>query len=233
MPPGTGDIHITLGQEIRFDAALIVTTPQDLSYVDVIKGIEMFDDLKVPTLSIIENMSYYVCPCCNHQENIFGKGKIEQIKKQFGIKNSFDIPLLSEVSRFSDKGVPPLYAFPDDHYFCQRFFEIARNFDQELALLKQNKSEITFRYDTGKHDVIISKDGVSKSINARALRLKCQCAACIDEFSGKKVLNDSRVPVDVHPTQMIQKGNYAVAVIWSDGHKSSIYPFDNLFNGQF
>lgn len=233
MPPGTGDIHITLGQELSFDGAIIVTTPQDLSYVDVIKGIEMFDDLKVPTISIIENMSYHNCSKCDHRDEIFGKGKIEQIKKQFGIKNSFELPLMNEVSQYSDKGVPPFYAFPMEHLFCQQFIKIARNVDEELIKLKNEKVDVTFRYDTGKQKVVLTRGKEIKEISAREMRLKCQCAACVDEMSGKKVLNDLKVPKDVHPVQMIQKGNYAVAAIWSDGHKSSIYPFESLFSDKF
>ena len=233
MPPGTGDIHITLGQEVKFDAALIVTTPQDLSYVDVIKGIEMFDDLKVPTLSIIENMSYHLCAKCDHKNEIFGTGKIEQIKKQFGIKNSFDLPLIPEVAQSSDRGCPPIFAFPSEHIYRKTFEKIVRNFDTELEILKMKKPEISFNYETGKQSIQIVKNGVSKSLKARHVRLKCQCALCIDELSGRKVLNDQKVPSDVHPTQMIQKGNYAVAIIWSDGHKSSIYPFDTLLDTNF
>jgi DUF971 family protein len=229
MPPGTGDIHITLGQEIKIDGALIVTTPQDLSYVDVIKGIEMFDDLKVPTVSIVENMSYHTCSKCSHSEHIFGLGKIEQIKKQFGIKNSFELPLLSDVSRYCDRGVPPLFAFPAEHEFCQRFFEIARSFDAELQKIKAEKADVHFNYDTGKQTVTFAQGERRAVIPARQLRLNCQCAGCVDELSGKRILNDARVPRDVYPTQMTQKGNYAVAVMWSDGHKSSIYPFESVF----
>lgn len=229
MPPGTGDIHITLGQEIKMDGALIVTTPQDLSYVDVIKGIEMFDDLKVPTISIVENMAYHTCSKCGHPEHIFGPGKIEQIKKQFGIKTSFELPLLTEVSRYCDKGVPPLFAFPEEHDYCQRFFSIAKSFDAELQKVKEEKKDVHFNYETGKQEVVFSHGDKKVVIPAMQLRLRCQCAGCVDELSGKRILNDARVPRDVHPTQMIRKGNYAVAIMWSDGHKSSIYPFESVF----
>jgi DUF971 family protein len=80
----------------------------------------------------------------------------------------------------------------------------------------------------------LSNDGVSKKeIDPYELRIKCKCAACIDEVDGKQILKVEKVPKDVHPTNMMKKGNYAVAVVWSDGHRSSIYPFERLLSNDF
>lgn len=228
MPPGTGDIQITLCQEVKFDGSVIVTTPQNLSYVDVIKGIEMFDDLKVPAVSIIENMAFFMCGECERKHYLFGKGKIRQVKEQFGILNSFEIPVLEEVSNHSDLGLSPILTFPEDHLFLNVFKEIVENLDQELENLDKDKIEYFLNYDTKKQKIFMRKDKEIFEIEPFGLRVKCECALCYDEFTGKKILNEKKVDKEVFPTTMVQKGNYAVAVTWSDGHKSSIYPYKKL-----
>mmetsp|Transcript_106831 Transcript_106831/g.230028 ORF Transcript_106831/g.230028 Transcript_106831/m.230028 type:complete len:100 (+) Transcript_106831:665-964(+) len=99
MPPGTGDIHLTLGQQINIDGSVIVSTPQKLAFVDVVKGIELMDSLKIPTLAAVENMSYFECGNCSEQHRIFGKGFKDTLVNQFGIKHTSEIPILSEISR--------------------------------------------------------------------------------------------------------------------------------------
>ena len=86
MPPGTGDIHISLCQDVNFTGGIVITTPQKLSFVDVVKGIEMFDEMKIPILAVIENMSYFICDTCSEKHYIYGKGYINMLKKQFGIE---------------------------------------------------------------------------------------------------------------------------------------------------
>ncbi|MFN2166439.1 MAG: Mrp/NBP35 family ATP-binding protein, partial [Anaerolineae bacterium] len=112
LPPGTGDIQLTLAQLIPLTAAIIVTTPQELSFVDVVKGIQMFDKLKVPTIGVVENMSYFVCDQCEKKHYLFGQGAAEKLVRQFGFKNTFEIPLLPGVSVAGDSGLPIVLTEP-------------------------------------------------------------------------------------------------------------------------
>jgi hypothetical protein len=119
-PPGTGDIAISLGQEIKYTAAVIVTTPQRLAYIDVIKGIEMWDELKVPTVSVVENMAYLQETDTDIKQFIFGRGHVNNLKENFGIKNSFEVPIRSAISKYSDLGTRPLPKVPPSSWLFPR-----------------------------------------------------------------------------------------------------------------
>ena len=102
-----------------------MTTPQKLAYVDVVKGIEMFDSLKVPTVGVVENMAYYTCGSCDTKHRIFGAGYTKQLKDQFGIKNSFEVPILADISAMSDAGSPFVLSLPEDLPIVQIYKDIA------------------------------------------------------------------------------------------------------------
>lgn len=98
---------------MKVKAAVIVTTPQKLAYVDVVKGIEMFDQLNVPTVAVIENMAYYQCSSCDEKHRIYGGGYTKSLVEQFGIKNSYEVPIMEEISKMSDAGTPFVLTLPD------------------------------------------------------------------------------------------------------------------------
>ncbi len=113
MPPGTGDIQLTLSQQAAVAGAVIVTTPQDLALQDAIKGIEMFRKVDVPVLGIIENMAMYRCPECGHESHIFGAGGGERTAQQYGVPLLATLPLSPTIRAQTDSGVPTIVADPD------------------------------------------------------------------------------------------------------------------------
>ncbi|MEK7442148.1 MAG: Mrp/NBP35 family ATP-binding protein, partial [Chloroflexota bacterium] len=113
LPPGTGDVQLTLTQSIPLTGAVLVTTPQDVSVADVIKGGEMFRQLDIPLLGLIENMSYYVCPHCGEKEKIFGEGGGEVLSQKLGTKVLAQIPLEARIRQSGDGGIPVVLVSPE------------------------------------------------------------------------------------------------------------------------
>lgn len=136
MPPGTGDIQLTLSQRAAVDGAVIVTTPQNIALLDAKKGIEMFAKVDIPVLGVVENMSTHICSNCGHEEAIFGTGGGEKISSDYDTKLLGRIPLASQIRAEADAGTPTVYADPDSEY-AQRFREIARTVIADLANAKE------------------------------------------------------------------------------------------------
>lgn len=116
MPPGTGDIQLTLSQQIPVTTSVIVTTPQDLALADAKKGAAMFQKVSVPVAGIVENMSYHICSQCGAKEHIFGHGGAEQMAQTFGLSMLAQVPLHISVREDLDRGLPTVLARPDSEH---------------------------------------------------------------------------------------------------------------------
>lgn len=113
MPPGTGDVQLSITQNIPIAGAVIVSTPQDVALLDARRGAEMFRKVKVPVLGLVQNMSVFQCPKCQHQTHIFGNNGAKQLAETIGVKFLGDIPLHLKIREMSDKGQPVVISSPD------------------------------------------------------------------------------------------------------------------------
>lgn len=125
MPPGTGDIQITLAQKVPVTGAVIVTTPQDIALLDAKKGIEMFRKVNVPILGVIENMAIHICSNCGHEEHIFGEGGGERIARDYQTELLGSLPLDLSIRANADAGKPSVAADPES-VISQKYRAIAR-----------------------------------------------------------------------------------------------------------
>ena len=131
MPPGTGDIQLTLSQQIPVTGAVVVTTPQDIALLDAVKGIAMFERVSVPVLGIIENMSMHICSNCGHHEAIFGTGGAAKLAEKYNVKVLGQQPLHIRLREDLDKGVPTVVAAPESE-IAQSFLQLAEKVATEL-----------------------------------------------------------------------------------------------------
>jgi len=132
LPPGTGDIQLTLSQKVPVAGAVVVTTPQDIATLDARKGVKMFEKVKVPVLGILENMSLHVCSQCGHEEHIFGAGGGQRLADQEGVELLGSMPLDLQIREQADSGEPTVVADPDSRV-AERYRAAARRATALLA----------------------------------------------------------------------------------------------------
>ncbi|UVW34745.1 iron-sulfur cluster carrier protein ApbC [SAR92 clade bacterium H455] len=144
MPPGTGDIQLTLAQKAAVAGAVIVTTPQDIALLDAQKGIEMFTKVKIPVLGIIENMAVHLCSNCGHEDHIFGSGGGEKVAADYSTQLLGSMPLDRSIRERGDSGLPSVAAEPESD-IAQRYGSVARQVIEQLAALDDSSGpEIVF-----------------------------------------------------------------------------------------
>jgi ATP-binding protein involved in chromosome partitioning len=113
MPPGTGDAQLTLVQQVALSGVVMVTTPQNVALIDVVRGIQMFETTNAPIIGVVENMSGFVCPGCGHTENIFGKGGGEETAGRYGVPFLGAVPIDPRVVLAGDAGKPVVAKHPE------------------------------------------------------------------------------------------------------------------------
>jgi len=150
MPPGTGDIQLTLAQQVPVTGAVIVTTPQDIALLDAMKGLKMFEKVGVPILGIVENMAVHVCSQCGHAEHIFGSGGAERMAQQYEVEMLGSLPLDIRIREQTDSGRPTVVADPQGALAVQykaiarrvaiRISERAKDLSAKMPTIKVSKT---------------------------------------------------------------------------------------------
>ena len=139
LPPGTGDIQLTLCQRVPVSGALIVTTPQDLALLDAKKALKMFEKVDVPVLGVVENMATHICTQCGHEEAIFGTGGGAKMANEYGLSLLGQLPLAMQIREAADSGAPTVVRDPQSE-LAQRYRMIARKTAARLSLSARNKA---------------------------------------------------------------------------------------------
>ncbi len=144
MPPGTGDIQLTMSQKVPASGTVIVTTPQDISLLDDRKALKMFEKVNVPIIGIVENMAVHLCSNCGHEDHIFGSGGGEKVAADYNTQLLGSMPLDRSIRERGDSGLPSVAAEPDSD-IAQRYGSVARQVIEQLAALDNNSGpEIVF-----------------------------------------------------------------------------------------
>lgn len=295
---GTGDIQLTLSQRLNITAAVIVTTPQELSYVDVERGIEMFDSVNVPCVSVVENMAYLevengqdddttITSQLNENDmkmafmkafkdngvqidndddmnkvtsalfgivqdsiqniesnkedksntkqlKIFGQGHKKRLSEQWGIEHTYSVPLLDKIAYNGDNGTPFILEYPDSPQ-ASIYNQLAANVVREVVKIQysQENNRPSVSFDKEKNSLefqrIHLEDGNKRitSMLPATLRRECKCASCVEELTGRQILNPNDISDSVKPVNINPTGNYALSIDWSDGHRS-LYPYRQI-----
>ncbi len=230
LPPGTGDVQLTLTQSVPLTGAIIVTTPQDVARTIAEKGLRMFTPVHVPVLGIIENMSYFACSHCDERTYIFSKGGGETISSELGIPFLGGIAIDPEVTLAGDAGTPIVSRKPDSAA-AKSFREIASKVAAAVARANfesgSSDQPKEILEDNGKLKIVWT-DGSDTVLPFDFLRNHCPCAVCVDEWTGDRKQLVLLLPSNFRAVKIDPVGNYAIQISWSDGHNTGIYSFRSI-----
>ncbi|HLF17707.1 MAG TPA: P-loop NTPase [Candidatus Omnitrophota bacterium] len=214
MPPGTGDVHLTITQTIRLTGAVIVTTPHTLSLIDVARGILMFEKVSVPILGVIENMAYFQSPGSAEKHYLFGQPSAQTLKDRFGVSILADIPVL--------KALGQLQTAPQQNAYIQQAVD---ELLKSLERIKAQQKELPDIHPDSEKIRLIWQDGRVWEVKNFDLRLNSQDALSIDEMTGKSRLKPADIRKDIAAKEITPLGNYAIGITWNDGHSAGIYSY--------
>jgi ATP-binding protein involved in chromosome partitioning len=227
MPPGTGDVQLTMAQQVPLSGAIIVSTPQDLALIDARKGLNMFRKVDVPVLGIIENMSYFICPKCGERSDIFGHGGARMEAEKLGIAFLGGVPLHMDIRATSDEGQPIVASSPDSAH-AQIYRDIATKAWSELqgssgARLLPPKIEIS----AGGAELVIAFEGEKPfTLSAEMLRVMSPSAEVQGHSPEQRVTVGKKRNVKIKDLKPV--GNYAVRIVFDDGHDTGLYAWSYL-----
>ena len=251
LPPGTGDIQLTLAQAFPLSGAVVVSTPQDVSLKIARRGLRMMEQVNVPVLGVIENMSGFTCPSCGTVTHIFHQGGGAAIAQELGVDFLGKVPLDPSIVDCGDAGRPLMRDAPDSPA-AAAYRQIAATLADGGAqaggiatpfawTLAEGKGKPGATAATGgpaerlaaidhAEGALVLRwcDGAEQRLPDRDLRIACQCAQCREEMSGKRLLDPETVPLDIAVTRVWSVGNYALGIAFSDGHDTGIYTFKAL-----
>ncbi len=227
MPPGTGDIQLSISQNVPLSGAVIVSTPQDLALIDARKGIGMFKRVEVPILGIVENMSYFLCPSCGTRSDIFGHGGAREEAKFLDVPFLGEIPLHIDIRVTSDSGKPLTVASPDSAH-AQIFRELAAKVWTEVERAKGTltpppKLDIT---DSGKTLKAAFPDGRTFEYSAEMLRVMSPSAEVQGHSAAQRVTVPRKKNVKIADLKPV--GNYATRIGFDDGHNTGLFTWGYL-----
>lgn len=146
MPPGTGDIQLTLSQRVSLSGSVVVTTPQDIALLDAKRAIEMFSKVNVPVLGVVENMAWHTCSECGHHEAIFGEGGGDILSDEYGVSLLGQLPLARSIREQADCGEPTVMAAPESEH-TQVYLTIAENIVKQVENAELNTQMPTIQIE--------------------------------------------------------------------------------------
>jgi ATP-binding protein involved in chromosome partitioning len=227
MPPGTGDVQLTMAQQVPLSGAIIVSTPQDLALIDARKGLNMFRKVDVPVLGIIENMSYFVCPKCGERSDILGHGGAEAEAQKLGIPFLGGVPLHMDIRATSDEGRPIVASSPDSVH-AQIFREIAARAWSGLQGSSAEKLEPPhLEIAADRAGLVVSFAGSPPfALPAEVLRVMSPSAEVQGHSPSQRVTVARKRNVKIKDLKPV--GNYAVRIAFDDGHDTGLYTWSYL-----